>query len=69
MKPRAHRSAKTVTSKKKKKKMSLEVKTNDFIVRTAYKKKLEHYHHILIGFATLLHGRWPLGDLLLLLAA
>ena len=67
MKPRARRSAKTVTSKKKK--MSLEVKMNDFIVRTAYKKKLEHYHHILIGFATLLRGRQPLGDLLLLLAA
>ena len=48
--------------------MSLEVKTNNFIVRTAYKKKLEHYHHILIGFATLLRGIWPLGDLLLLLA-
>jgi hypothetical protein len=68
-KPRASRSAKTVTSKKKKKMMSLEAKTNDLIVRTAYKEKFEHYRHILIGFATLFHGRRRLGDLLLFLAA
>ena len=49
--------------------MSLEAKTNDFIVRTAYKEKLEHYRHILIGFATLFRGRRRLGDLLLFLTA
>jgi hypothetical protein len=48
--------------------MSLEAKTNDSIVSTAYKEKLEHYHHILINFATLFRSRRRLGDLLLFLA-